>query len=207
MITSREVATSNVGVSATSWVLPGLILLAFGPLLGCATTDTPLVVDLKFDPKIEPEAAIEGCMFQVGSVADERLRKNDLGLVGSRVVSTRDVMPWLQQAFETLNDGSTKTSSSVGQVSSGRLVSLKASLKKLYVHTLLTSISANVLVAVSYAVDAGPLDTRLYRGTETGVNWTGSADSVSDLLHDALAHIIKNIRADLMILCRAQKPA
>ncbi|TLY41326.1 MAG: hypothetical protein E6K58_10215 [Nitrospirae bacterium] len=146
-------------------------------------------------------------MFQVGSVADERLRKNDLGLVGSRVVSTRDVMPWLQQAFETLNDGSTKTSSSVGQVSSGRLVSLKASLKKLYVHTLLTSISANVLVAVSYAIDAGPLDTRLYRGTETGVNWTGSADSVSDLLHDALAHIIKNIRADLMILCRAQKPA
>lgn len=204
MITSRAFAPCSVGVPATSWVLPGLILLAFGLLLGCVTADIPLVVDLK--PKIEPEAAIEGCRVQVGSVVDERLRKNDLGLVGSRVVWTGDVMPWLHQAFETLNNGSTKTSSSVEQVSSRRLVSLNASLKKLYVHSLLSSISANVLVAVSYAVDAGPpFDTRLYRGTETGVNWTGSADSVSDLLDDALNDIIKDIRTDLTGLCRVLK--
>ena len=207
MITSRAVAPSNLGVPATCRVVSGLILLAFGPLVGCMTADTPLIVDLKPDSKIEPEATIEGCLVHVGSVVDERLRKNDLGLVGSRVVSTEDLLPWLQQAFETLNNASARTSSSGVEASSRRLVRLNASLKKLYVHTLLSSISANVLVAVSYAVDAGPLDSRLYRGTETGVNWTGSADSVSELLDDALADIIKNIRTDLMSLCRAQKPA
>ncbi len=179
---------------AASLALPSLILLTFGLPLGCATADEPLMVNLRPGLKIESEAAIESCIVQVGSVVDERLRKNYLGLMGSRVISTGDVMPWLREAFEALKDGSIPKSSSAVEASSRRLVSFNAGLRKLYVHTLQSSISANVLVAVSYTVDSRPYDTRLYRGTETGVNWTGSADSVFDLLDDALTDVIENSR-------------
>ena len=196
---------SDFSESAVAWILSGFIFLAFGPLYGCAMAGTPLVVNLNPGPRTEPKAAIESCTVQVDSVVDERLRKNNIGLVGPRVVSTGDVMPWLQQAFEPLTDSSAQTSSLISETSPRHLVILNASLKKLYVQTLQSSISANVLVAVSYSVNNGPLVTRFYRGTETSVNWTGSADSVSDLLDDALAGVIKDIMTDLASLCRAQK--
>jgi hypothetical protein len=187
------------GRLSRGWGLAGLVLFVAGPLFGCGTTD-PLVVILQ--PWSSTDVwSIPGCPVQVGALVDERVRKRDLGSMGSRVVLTEDVMPWLRRAFEPLTGGAAITSSSLVS----HPVTLSASLKKIYVQTLQSSVSGNVLLSVSYVIDDRPFDARVYRGTDTSVNWTGSAITVSSVLDGALAAAIKGIRADLLGLCQIQR--
>jgi len=178
-----------------------LTIFVIGYLFGCVTTE-PLSIDLASLPRKNSATGLKGCIINIVDILDERTSKNDLGSVGPRLVHTNDVMPWIRQSVESVINRSIEQQP--GVIDQRYRVDLTARLKKLYVHTLLTSISANVLLVMNYSVDQSPPETHTYRGRETSVNWTGSADSVAGLFDDAMTDALERLRADLQGRCRSK---
>ena len=174
--------------------------------LGCVTAE-PLRVELTPLASTASELRKSGCAIHIAEVMDGRTSNNDLGSLGSRLVQGSNVVPWVRQAIERLAVGPSQDSASVAESPRTRQLDVKATLKKLYVHSLQSSMGATILLAVHYRVDQGSPQAHMYRGTETGVSWTGSAASVADLLNTVMDDVIERMRADLEHLCQGPSSA
>jgi hypothetical protein len=186
----------NIRVSVTT-IRAGVLLSLYA---ACATTD-PLVVDFSMETTRKSPGIIEGCAVKVSPVIDERKSKEDLGMLGSQVVEGRHLIPWLQQAVESLNSPGMESAGHQGDREHPRSVSVQVGLYQLYVHRLQSSFAANMLLHVQYWVDQDPPRLHQYRGGDTNVNWTGSAGSVFTLFNDVLENILRRMRNDIMRLC------
>lgn len=175
-------------------------LVLLGVWTGCVSS-APLLVDLNTAEPRHAEKHIGGCIIHIAPVIDERASRNDLGMLGPQVIHGDNVIPWVQQAVDILNPETNKNAGTDRVSASARQVDIQFSLKRLYVHSLQTSMGANILLVGHYRVDQGPPQSHLYRGSETSVNWTGSAASIVDLLDVAMDGIIARMRADLLNLC------
>lgn len=168
----------------------------------CATTD-PLVIDFSAATTRKSLNSIEGCAVKVAQVIDERKSKEDLGMLGSRLVEGRHVIPWLQQAVESLSSPDVETLDRQEDREKARSLGVQVGLAQLYVHPLQSSFAANILLHAQYRVDQGPPHLHQYRGIDTNVNWTGSAGSVLSLLNDVLEDALRRMRTDMKRLCRS----
>ena len=93
------------------------------------------------------------CPVQVGSIVDDRPKKDDMGIISQRSIHASNIEPWLGEAFSNLQ-ANYSLGRSVNEVSARRTpIVLNAKLKKLYAHTVAVSISANVVLAVGFAID------------------------------------------------------
>lgn len=178
-----------------------LALLGSGS--GCVSNE-PLLVN--FDKTIprDSRSDVGECVVSIAPVVDERTSKDDLGTLGPQVIHGENVMPWVQQAVGVLSQNISKSGGTDRVGASIPRVDVQSALKHLYVHPLLSSVSTNILLAGRYHIDQGSSQPFLYRGTETGMNWTGSAASIASLFDDAMDSILEDMRADIRHLCQVQ---
>jgi uncharacterized lipoprotein YajG len=186
---------------SSSVCTPLLLVLLVLLSIGCVTTD-PLPVDFS-TVSTNAQAPVEGCVITVSPVADARRSKDDLGTLGPRVVEGQDVMPWIERSVQTLSSPVVETASRQGDVSGLKHVDVQVALNQLYVHSLLSSFGGNIHLNVQYRLNQGPPESYRYRGSDTSVNWFGTAESVSDLLNDVLEDLLEKMRSDIVQLCRA----
>ncbi len=176
-------------------------------LLGCTIEKTPMTLDLNDARQLRPVAAYHEaihCKVSIGSVKDDRLRKDDLGMVYIRPIYAPNMMSWLQQSLASLQTSLRLEPEQGKEVVSQKAILLNASIKKLYVHPLPSSISANIVMSMIYVVDGQNEIARVYRGNSTGVNWTNSPESIKEFIDEALTVAIKDIADDLIKLCDGQ---
>lgn len=187
----------------------GLIHILGGLLLmGCTTDKTPMMLDLQRAAQAhsqDSEVMGINCPVRVGSIVDDRPKKGDMGIAYQRSIHASDIAPWLREALSNL-----QTNYSVGrpgnEVSARRTqIVLNAKLKKLYAHNVAVSISANVVLAVGFAIEGQSETFRTYRGTRTMINWANSPDSINELFNEALQYAMQDLEADLSRLCMPQR--
>lgn len=178
-------------------------LALLGGGVGCVSNE-PLLVNFNEAAPRDSESDVGECVVSIAPVMDERLSGYELGTLGSQVIHGENVMPWVQHAVGTLTKNAGRNEGADRVRTSVRYVDLQLALKQLYVHPLLSSAGANILLAGRYRVDQEASQPALYRGTETGVNWTGSAALVVSLFDAAMDGILSDMRTDIRHLCQAQ---
>jgi len=176
-------------------------------LLGCTIEKTPMTLDLNDARQLRPVNAYHEaikCKVSIGSVKDDRLRKDDLGMANIRPIYAPNMMPWLQQSLAFLQTSSRLEPERSKAAVSQKAILLNASLRKLYVHPLPSSISANIVMSLIYVMNGQDEISRVYRGNSTGVNWTNSPESINEIINEALNVVMKDIANDLIKLCDGQ---
>lgn len=182
-------------------VMGYLALLGGGA--GCVSNE-PLFVNFDKTVTRGSRSDVGECVVSIAPVLDERTSKDDLGRLGSQVIHGENVMPWVQQAVGVLSQNISKSGGTDRVDASIRRVDLQLVLKQFYVHPLRSSVGTNILLAGRYRVDQEVSQPVLYRGTETGINWTGSAASIVSLFDDAMDSILADMRADIRHFCQVQ---
>ena len=168
----------------------------------CATTD-PLLIDLSTTQTKKVSNGIEGCTVFVGPIVDERTSLHDLGSLGGQVVHGKAVVPWVQQSIDTLSSLTSHRDVLGENRHDVRRIDIEVLLKQLYVHSLHTSMGANVLLIGRYRINQGPTESHAYRGTETSVNWTGSESSIRNLFETVMEDALAQMRKDLVKACQS----
>ncbi len=189
-------------MTSRAWMTVPLTGVLLSVCTACAMTD-PLVIDFSAATLSKPLPRIEGCVVRVGSVVDERKGKEDLGMFGGHVVEGRQVLPWLQQAVERLNTPAVEVGGRQDNPMKTRHLRLHIGLRQLYLHFLLTSVSATSLVQAQYQIDQEPPYSQQYRGTDTRGNWTGTAGSMRTLFNDVLDDVVRQMHADIQQHCQS----
>lgn len=164
----------------------------------CAT-----VVDFSAATSSQSLPRIENCVVRIVSVVDERKSKDDLGIFGGHIVEGRQVLPWLQQAMEQLNTPEVETGGRQANHVKIRHLRVHIGLRQLYLHFLLMSVSATILVQAQYQVDQEPPHSQQYRGTDTMGNWTGSESAMRTLFNEVLADVVRQMHADIQQHCQS----
>ena len=176
-------------------------------LIGCTIENVPMTLDLNDARQLRPLDAYQkaiNCKVSIESVRDDRLRKDDLGMVYIRPIYAPNIMSWLQQSLASLQ-ASPRLEMEQGKVAvPQKTILLNASIKKLYVHPLPSSISANIVMSMIYVLNEQKDIARVYRGNSTGVSWTNSPESINEFINEALNVAIKDIGDDLIKLCDGQ---
>ncbi len=182
------------------------VAIIWGLCLGCATTE-PLLVDL--NPGSSPAGVRPPsvCHIVLREVSDARPGKEDLGALGTRIVQGANVIEWVRHAMERLEANPTSDESRAGEATLPKQLTVIVALKKLYIHTLQSSMGGTVLLSAQYRAGQGNPETHMYRGSETSVIWTGSAASVADMLNTIMDDIVERMRSDLQQLCHSLGPA
>ncbi len=168
----------------------------------CAITD-PLVIDFSAATTGKPLDRIEDCAVRIASVMDERKSKEDLGMFEGQVVKGRQVMPWLQQAVDSLNPPNVETVSRKGDPVQSRRLAVQVGLTQLYVEHLPRTVAATLVLHATYQIDHGPPQSQQYRGADTKMNWTGSAGSLRTLLNAVLEDVVRRMHADIQQHCQS----
>ena len=173
-------------------------------LIGCTIENAPMTLDLNDARQLRPLDAYQkaiNCKVSIGSVRDDRLRKDDLGMVYIRPIYAPNIMSWLQQSLASLQ-ASPRLEMEQGKVAVPQKTILL--IKKLYVHPLPSSISANIVMSMIYVLNEQKDIARVYRGNSTGVSWTNSPESINEFINEALNVAMKDIADDLIKLCDGQ---
>ncbi|MGD9853274.1 MAG: hypothetical protein AB7T38_18675 [Nitrospirales bacterium] len=182
--------------------LPAFLLA--GLLGGCVTT-APLLVTLPLNIARTVELPTPRCQTEIIRISDLRKNKNDIGQLNSRIVYSSNILPWLSQALSILQFKHNQPTV-VNPETTPPILLLDIGLKKLHVQHLPSSLSGNVSIAIEYRTSESILKSHLYRGTETNVNWTGSAGAASEVLEEALQHVLREVHSEIIGLCELITP-
>src|SRR5262249_42760815 len=107
-------------------------------------------------------------------------------MMGPRVVEGQHGIPSIERTVQTLSRPALDTESQQGDISESKHLDVQVALKQLYVHPLLSSFGGNIQLNAQYRFNQEAPKSYQYRGSDTSVNWFGTAESVSDLLSDVL---------------------
>lgn len=119
------------------------------------------------------------------------------------MVHGKAVVPWVQQSIDTLSSLTSHRDVLGENRHDVRRIDIEVLLKQLYVHSLHTSMGANVLLIGRYRINQGPAESHAYRGTETSVNWTGSESSIRNLFETVMEDALAQMRKDLVKACQS----
>ncbi|HUP92580.1 MAG TPA: hypothetical protein VM074_10065 [Solimonas sp.] len=154
-------------------------------------------------------ALIGECAVQLGSISDARGDRSGLGDLGKVVeVQQPDFGKWVASGFELLLAGSPGSAGAVPATASlPGAIRIDAELLKTYVNLNGTSKAATVVVRTRFMDGSALLLEQVYRGNESFVNWSSSAEEMQSALDYCLREILTAARDDLGQLCAARAPA
>ena len=174
---------------------------------GCASYD-PVHVPMNFDAgdryKTTDKLSTTPCSIYVREIDDKRRNKENLGRAASSTVYTNDIIEWIGQGLVSLGGGIYKVVIQKGN--SDPVVpdyELSVFLKKAYIHSLSTSKSATLVLAVNYSQEGNDIKSSLYRGSDTSINWSSSQDEIYGAFNAAFIDLLDDLDKDLIELCRS----
>ncbi len=162
-------------------------------LTGCSTEPVILTFDERTSEQATPSEPVSDCLVMINEISDIRKDKESLGALGLREVKSDDLMDWLknvliQRNYRFKNSDSNKTN----------LKELNIALKLAYIRSAETTKATKLVLAVN---DPGLDNVEYFRGTDNGINWTGSQDEIKSSFSRALTDSIKKMETGLNISC------
>jgi hypothetical protein len=143
------------------------------------------------------------CRVGLGEVRDLRSDTQAMGQLHGVTVTASDTAGWLRSAFQSLN----RDKRLQFDDKSADLV-VSAELLKAYVTAPTSNTrSANVVVRVRYNRPGTTPEEKIYRGTDSGLNWSNGRDETQASLDESLGDILKDVDRDILTRCSAAQPA
>jgi hypothetical protein len=176
-------------------------------LAGCAARE-PVLMTAQYPPTSEAAPAettraekTAVCTVRLAAVRDQRTDPRSLGDTGLQPVLTDNSAEWIGSGIRSLDSPSLKF---IDQPEPGgaELV-IDIDLLKAYAMNVNTNRIVSVVIRVKYSRHGTPIDEQVYRGSETGVNWSAGADETRDALNSALGKLREPVRQDILSRCAA----
>jgi hypothetical protein len=143
-----------------------------------------------------PAAMAPGaCAFSIQSVEDLRDDKA-LGRVAFTRVDGDHFAAWFAEALKSVPGYQPQPATLV----------MKVEILKAYIQSLATMKSANLVVRVHVAQHGHAPRTKLYRGVDNSTNWSSSEDEIQAAFDSAMAHLQRQMAADLATGCPRPRP-
>jgi len=183
-------------------------VLFFAITAGGCVSYTPVHVPMNFDDNDRYEttdtSSATPCKIYVAEIEDKRRNKKNLGRASTSTVYTKDIIDWIGQGLVSLGGGRYKV---VIQKENPEPVvpdyKISVFLKKAYIHSLSTSKSATLVLAVNYSQEGEDIRSSLYRGSDTSINWSSSQDEIHGAFNAAFIDLLDDLDKDLIELCRS----
>lgn len=186
-------------------------VLFFVITVGGCVSYTPVHIPMNFDDNDRYEttdtSSATPCKIYVAEIDDKRRNKKNLGRAATSTVYTKDIIDWIGQGLVSLGSGRYKiviqkeNSEPVEPVVPDYKISVF--LKKAYIHSLSTSKSATLVLAVNYSQEGEDIRSSLYRGSDTSINWSSSQDEIHGAFNAAFIDLLDDLDKDLIELCRS----
>ena len=168
-------------------------------LFGCSISSVKLPAEyshqFKRANKSKSIKNIEKCSFYLNEFEDARQSKS-LGIVALTIVES-DVEKWALSALNQYN---------IDNKNSVELPHVKVSLVKAYIHSMMTSMAANVVFKIEYPDtdkvltkenETNSIVIKYVRGYEVNVNWNSGEDEILSTLNKAMSNAIAKARNEL----------
>jgi hypothetical protein len=152
----------------------------------------------------EPSTVVTGnCSVYVRRIEDQRDSVEGFGSSPNLELFARHVPDWVKSAVTSLESTQGKvvalTDGSARQ--DGLVVTVR--IHKAYIHNMATSRTAHVVLSNQYEGGGRMLGTEVYRGSDTSVNWSNSADEVEAAMNTAMNLALAAMGKDVDRYCRS----
>lgn len=131
----------------------------------------------------------------VHTIDDQRPLNDELGKVGGRSFSAKDVPAWIEQRFRnlaspafTLADTNTATKPAL---------TIRPRILKAYVGSVDITKTAVIVVEVDYIGADDTITSLVYRGQHAAMNWASDEEEVRSALEKALNRCLTRVKADI----------
>lgn len=179
------------------------IALTVVVVLGCAT---PATQPLRFVAETREAGFTDTsgmCTVSVRSIDDVRYPSNSFGSSANFDLFAKSVPIWVRSALASLDGPKRKVllpQTSSSDTTAATLV-MSVRIHKAYVEGLASSKTAHVVLSSKFERHEKVLATEFYRGSDTSVNWTGSADEVEHAMNSAMNSILRAMQMDMNRYC------
>lgn len=143
------------------------------------------------EAQLSPLAGARACPFSLTEIVDKR-GIEDLGQVIGARVDGKGFNHWLTNGIHAIP----------GHTAGAAPVSLKIEILKAHIHAISTHKSANVILRVQATDQSNTQTTKIYRGVDGSMNWSGSESEIQNAFDRALADLQQQISNDLSRLCK-----
>jgi hypothetical protein len=134
----------------------------------------------------------------IQAIDDLRGEKEVLGIVAGRLVQGDNLTEWVAGGFKLLKYfGYHVTFERDRRISGGDSIDLHVEIKTAHVRSISTSMSATLVLRISYSAGGRPIESKVYRGVKTEVNWVSGEGEINELFCLALVPILKSVSNDL----------
>jgi len=134
----------------------------------------------------------------IQAIDDRRGEKEVLGIVAGRVVRGENLTHWVAGGFKLLKYfGYYVTFERDKEISMRESINLNIEIKTAHVRSISTSMSATLVLGISYSAGGRPFGRKVYRGVKTDVNWVSGESEINELFCLALVPILKSVTNDL----------
>ena len=171
-------------------------------LVACATSATR-PMQFVAEARKEASTAVAGnCAVYVRRVEDQRDSVEGFGSSPNLELFARHIPDWVKSAVTSLDSAKGKivALSDGSERQDGLVVTVR--IHKAYVHNMATSRTAHVVLSNQYESGGRVLGTEVYRGSDTSVIWSSSADEVEAAMNTAMNLALVAMGKDVDRYCK-----
>lgn len=187
-------------------VLKSSYALLAALLVGCATPPTrPIQFQLdagEGNPRATAAApeSRSACALYVKAIVDTRSPDEKVVPLQSYKLFTESIPRWVRDGVASLKNMGHRVVFAEEQTQSAPSdVVLSLQIRKAYVQPHISK-SANLVLSAQYQ-HGEKSESRVYRGNDASVNWSGSADEFEGAMNRALTQVLMEISKDARRLC------
>lgn len=150
------------------------------------------------------DPAAGDCVVYVRPIEDQRDGGPGFGSSGNVDLFALHLPDWVKSAVGSLDSPKRKvvmpaaaTAASADQDD----LTMTVRIHKAYVQTIATSKTVHIVLSNQYERSGRLVGTQYYRGSDTSVNWSGSADEVEAAMNTAMSSALVAMRRDIDRYC------
>ncbi len=144
------------------------------------------------------------CVVQVRPIEDQREGSPGFGSSANVDLFAQHLADWVRSAVGTLDSPKRRvvmpTAGTAGRADQDDLA-MTVRIHKAYVQSVATSKTVHIVLSNQYERGGRMVATEYYRGSDTSVNWSGSADEVESAMNKAMNSALVAMRKDIDRYC------
>lgn len=192
-----------------------VLLLVLAPLGGCVSS-TPMkfsgnsfVAPDAYSGRSKPEGvekAESACDVRVGNFVDKRSDRSSLGSVAGRPLQAKNLGDMVEQGYR--HHLSSMPSIRLVDDSSAEVttpVVVEGEILKAYMHSIATSMAANVALRIRLSNGGETADEHIVRGRDTSLNWASGDGELQEGLSAAMLQAAEQTTHWIEFMCHQQQ--
>jgi hypothetical protein len=152
-------------------------------------------------PANGPAAKHDRCAVSVKTLADRRSSTSFFTEHFELETFAKSVPQWVRDGVLSLEQYGYDVHFEPVAAPTRDVLTADLTIQKAYVNLVSASKVAIVVLGADYAKNGAVIESIVYRGQETGVNWANSADELEGAMNAALTRVLAAIAADIDRLC------